>query len=133
MAFKLTGVTNIDMTPIPFSRELAGEEVVLSLLPLTPAADRGCRDRAKVRADTDGFMIVSDMDKLTRELAVEIIDTWTVVNEHGKTAKISTTVLGWFMDYSPETMLFIRDAINHSRELYQERRDALDEEDSEGN
>ncbi|MHC5034285.1 MAG: hypothetical protein ACYTFZ_04555 [Planctomycetota bacterium] len=133
MAFKLSGATTIDMTPEDFSRTLDGEEVRVRLLPLTPHMDRAARDRAKVRADMDGMMVVSDVDKLQCELAVEIFDAWTIENDRGQTAKITTQVVGWLMDYSPEANVMVREAVARARELYTERRESQGSGEPEGN
>ena len=135
MAFKLTGVIGVDMTPETLTIALEGEDINFVIVPLTPAGERGCRDRAKVRADTDGLMVLGDMDKLQKEIAVEVLDSWTVQNEAGKVAKITKQTIGWLMDFSPEAAVAVRDVIHKSRAMYQERRRAVvgDGDNSEGN
>ena len=133
MAFKLTGVTTVDMTTEPFSREIEGNVITIQLLPMTPQMQRAGRDRAKVRADTDGMMVLADMDKLQRELAVEAFSSWDIENEKGNIAKLNQTVLGWLADFSEEADTMIREALQRSRAMYKERRDALAEDDAEGN
>ena len=133
MAFVLTGITGVDMKPEKFSRELDGDEVSVQLQPMTPNMERAARDRAKVRADTDGLMVLGDMDKLLHELAVQVFDSWTIENDKGQTANISTQTILWLMDFSPEAATFVREAVTRSREIYRERRDERDEGDAEGN
>ena len=132
MAFKLSGVTSVDMTTEPFSREIEGDVITIQLLPMTPQMQRAGRDRAKVRADTDGMMGLADMDKRQAELAVEAFASWDIENEKGQTAKLNKTVLGWLADFSEEADAMIREALQRSRAMYKERRDALAEDDAEG-
>ena len=122
MAFQLSGVTTVSMKPEALTRELDGEDVVIQLLPLTAPMNRAAMERAKVRADQSGLMVMTDMARFQRELAVEVFDSWTIENGNGQTAKITSQVVEWLMDYSDDAVEMVKDAIVRAKDLYEERR-----------
>lgn len=134
MAFRLSpGSGNIDMTPASMSREIQGEDVVVSYRPCSPEMEEVAQDRQMVRADIQHGMIpLGDMRDFQRELAVEVMEAWTVLMEDGTPAKITTKTITYFEQADPAARVMVRDVVVDAKKLFRDRNKAVQGED-EGN